>query len=87
MSNRLFSILQAANTTNMWILTNGVDSGIPKVIGDAVREYNIEQQNAMFLHNIQVSSEEQRQRRLNVIGIVPKDMVPYGMYFDGTVSH
>jgi len=70
----------------MWIITNGIDAGIPKVIGDAVREYNMEQQNSIWGHSPTMSSAEQRRKRLNVIGIVPKDCVPYGMYFDGSVS-
>lgn len=70
----------------MWILTNGIDAGIPKVIGDAIKEYNIEQENSAVLHNVLLSSDEKRRRRLNVIGIVPKDLVPYGVYFDGSVS-
>ena len=78
---------QAANTTDMWIITNGINAGIPKVIGDAIKEYNIEQQNTRLIANPLLPSSEQGTRRLTAIGIVPKDLVPYGMYFDGTVRN
>ncbi|XP_060598129.1 transient receptor potential cation channel subfamily M member 6-like [Ruditapes philippinarum] len=77
-------ILKAANTTDMWIITNGINAGIPKVIGDAIKEYNIEQQNTRLIANPLLTSSEHGTRRLTAIGIVPKDLVPYGMYFDGT---
>lgn len=69
----------------MWIITNGIDAGIPKVIGDAIKEYNIELQNSRLITNPLLWGSELRNRRLTAIGIVPKDTVPYGMYFDGTV--
>ncbi|KAL4230550.1 hypothetical protein ACF0H5_010931 [Mactra antiquata] len=77
-------ILKAANTTNMWIVTNGIDAGIPKIIGDAVNEHNTELFSTKLFSHPLVSSTEQRRRRLTLIGIVPKDSVPYGTYFDGT---
>jgi hypothetical protein len=32
----LLIIFQAANTTEMWIITNGIDDGISGMIGEAV---------------------------------------------------
>ncbi|XP_052792596.1 transient receptor potential cation channel subfamily M member 2-like isoform X1 [Mya arenaria] len=77
-------IIKTANTTDMWIITNGIDAGVPKIIGDAIKEFNIEQQNSRIIINPMTNNSEQRKKRPKVIGIVPKDLVPYGVYFDGT---
>jgi len=65
----------------MWILTNGLDIGFPKIIGDAIREYNLELENSRQVHPI-LSIEEKRRRRPIVIGIVKKEALPYGVYFE-----
>ncbi|XP_052281701.1 transient receptor potential cation channel subfamily M member 2-like isoform X5 [Dreissena polymorpha] len=77
-------IIKAANTTDIWIITTGIDAGIPKMIGDAIKEYNIKLQNSRLIYNQLLTSSELRQRRPKVIGIVPKDIVQYGVYLDGT---
>ncbi|XP_052285259.1 transient receptor potential cation channel subfamily M member-like 2 isoform X2 [Dreissena polymorpha] len=77
-------IIKAANTTDIWIITTGIDAGIPKVIGEAIKEYNIKLQNSRLIYNQLLTSSELRQRRPKVIGIVPKDLVQYGVYLDGT---
>ncbi|KAH3836158.1 hypothetical protein DPMN_109528 [Dreissena polymorpha] len=56
------------------------------MIGDAIKEYNIKLQNSRLIYNQLLTSSELRQRRPKVIGIVPKDIVQYGVYLDGTVG-
>ncbi|WAQ99063.1 TMP2L-like protein, partial [Mya arenaria] len=77
-------VLTAMNTTKMWILTNGVDAGFPKLIGDAVREYNQEQENSHQAYSQMLNREEVRKRRPQVIGIVRKEALPFGVYFNNT---
>ena len=70
----------------MWIITNGIDAGVTKIIGDAVREFNLEQQNMQMINPIVVSDVKHKKRQLPIIGITPKEMVPLSAYFDGSVS-
>ena len=69
----------------MWIITNGIDGGIAKLIGDAVKQEKIQQINSEIMTNPVVTGNDSRRKRLTLIGIVPKDTVAYGVYFDGTV--
>ena len=64
----------------MWIITNGIDGGIAKLIGDAVKQEKIQQINTEIM-----AGNELRKKKSTLIGIVPKDTVAYGVYFDGTV--
>ena len=71
----------------MWIITNGIDGGIAKLIGDAVRQEKIQELNCDITGNgLSDSMPDLRRKRITVIGVVPKDSVAYGVYFDGTVS-
>ena len=79
-------LFKAANATAMWIVTNGIDAGVTKIIGDAVREYNLEQQNLQLVNQLVPMEMESRKRRLPILGIVRREMVPYSAFFDGTVS-
>ena len=69
----------------MWIVTNGIDGGIAKLIGDAVRQEKIQQINNQIMANPVLTGSEQRRKRFTVIGVLPKDSVAYGVFFDGTV--
>lgn len=78
---------QAANLTEMWILTEGLDRGISKVIGDAVytemtRRKNLEM-NPLHIKNI---NSTERLPRLNVMGIVSKSSIVYADVLNGMVS-
>ncbi|KAH3781577.1 transient receptor potential cation channel subfamily M member-like 2 isoform X2 [Dreissena polymorpha] len=79
-------IIKALNTTNMWIITHGFNNGVAKLIGEAVKEYNIEQQNSRIVSNQYLSLAERMKRRLPVIGIVPKDKVLSGAHLDEMTS-
>ena len=72
----------------MWIITNGIDGGIAKLIGDAVRQEKIQELNCDITGSPALSGSlsDLRKRRITVIGVVPKDSVAYGVFFDGTVS-
>lgn len=77
---------QAANLTEMWILTEGVDVGMSKLIGDAVfiemtTRLNIEQ-NSLHLKNIQT----ERLPPLNIFGVVARSKLLYSELLHGTVS-
>ncbi|KAH3781612.1 hypothetical protein DPMN_159512 [Dreissena polymorpha] len=73
------------NTTKMWILTDGSDVGLSKLIGEAVREYIMEHQNSLVVKNQYLSSEERRKRRPVVIGVVDRKCLPEGVQLDGLV--
>ncbi|KAH3781582.1 hypothetical protein DPMN_159481 [Dreissena polymorpha] len=69
----------------MWIITHGFNNGVAKLIGEAVKEYNIKQQNSRIVSNQYLSLAERMKRRLPVIGIVPKDKVLSGAHLDEMV--
>ena len=80
-------MIQAANATEMWILTEGLDLGISKLIGDAVhremtRRKNI-LQNPLRIQNI---LKGERFARLNIFGIMSKGSLVYSDVLTGTVS-
>ena len=70
----------------MWIITNGIDGGISKLIGDAVRQEKIQQINSQIMTNPVITSDDSQRKRVKLIGIAPKDTVAYGVFFDGRVS-
>nr|KAG5688083.1 hypothetical protein BaRGS_002688 [Batillaria attramentaria] len=79
-------IIQAANLTEMWILTDGLDKGVSKLIGDAAstemkRRKNMEL-NPLHIKNIM----SERLPRLNIFGIVPKSAVVYADVLNGQVK-
>ena len=71
----------------MWIITNGIDGGIAKLIGDAVRQERIQQINSRIMTNPVLSSDASKRKQLKLIGIAPKDSVAYGVFFDGRVLY
>lgn len=79
-------IIQAANLTEMWVLTEGLNRGVSKLIGDAAntemtRRKNMEQ-NPLHIKNIS-SAEIERLPRLNIFGIVPKTSLIYADVLNG----
>ena len=80
-------INQAANSTEMWILTEGLDLGVSKLIGDAAhremtRRKNIVQ-NPLQIQNI---LHGERFPHLNIFGIISKSSVVYSDVLTGLVS-
>ncbi|KAK7097580.1 hypothetical protein V1264_004533 [Littorina saxatilis] len=80
-------IIQAANSTDMWILTEGLDLGVSKLIGDAahremVRRKNVAQ-NPLHIQNIKT---DERLPRLNIFGICSKSSLVYADVVSGEKS-
>ncbi|XP_048781107.2 transient receptor potential cation channel subfamily M member-like 2 isoform X2 [Ostrea edulis] len=70
-------LIQAMNSTNMWVLTNGLDGGIAKIVGDAVR---LERERRYILRSqaqdpyLKLTKKEELDElpKMTVIGVVPK---------------
>ncbi|CAG2176982.1 unnamed protein product [Oppiella nova] len=69
-------LMKAANSTNMWIFTNGLNMGASRLIGDAV-ENEIKEWKAY-----RASSSEKPMPHLNVVGIMREDHLRYGDHID-----
>lgn len=70
----------------MWILTEGLDLGVSKLIGDAAfvemtRRKNMEL-NPLHIKNINA----ERLPRLNIMGVVSKSCIVYADILNGSVS-
>lgn len=77
--------LQAANTTEMWIITSGVDGGIAKIIGDAIREEKSRRaSNRSQSHNVPVT-DDTKLPKLTAIGVIPKSRVSYSQCLEEVV--
>ena len=72
----------------MWMLTNGIDGGITKIIGDAIREER--QRRKVPATKVELkfigSQEPEPLPKLTVIGIIPKSMLSYSSILDDNVS-
>lgn len=70
---------QAVNSTDMWIITNGLDQGMTKIIGDAI--YQEKQQRDRPMMNVAFNFADlqftEDQTNLTVIGIVPNINISY----------
>ncbi|KAK3100700.1 hypothetical protein FSP39_023943 [Pinctada imbricata] len=75
-------IIKAANTTEMWIITNGVDYGISKMIGEAIQEERAKRSSNRAQTSQVKVEEEKKFTPLTLIGIVPKTGLKYGSYFE-----
>ncbi|XP_060064853.1 transient receptor potential cation channel subfamily M member-like 2 [Ylistrum balloti] len=78
-------IITAANTTEMWILTNGFDGGITKILGDAFKEEkqrrkipSLTKMSMKFVNN----QKQESLPKLTVIGVVPKCLLSYNSKID-----
>ncbi|RWS12646.1 protein ced-11-like protein [Dinothrombium tinctorium] len=79
-------LMKAANTTNMWIFTNGANVGAAKIIGDAV-EQEIKAKQSMISSN-QTSSFSNIAPKLTIVGVLREDMLKYAdsLVEDGKVT-
>ncbi|XP_062585972.1 transient receptor potential cation channel subfamily M member 3-like [Saccostrea cucullata] len=76
-------LTQALNTTNMWVLTNGLDGGISRIVGDALhneheRRYILLSRANTTYGKIANSAHVDELTKLTVIGIVRKNALSYG---------
>nr|XP_046916059.1 transient receptor potential cation channel subfamily M member 2-like [Dermatophagoides farinae] len=69
-------VMKAAKTTSMWLVTNGLDIGVGKLIGDAL----IEEQNEMQTYR---SSFEKSRKHFPIIGITNDFNLSYTQEFFG----
>ncbi|XP_013792273.1 transient receptor potential cation channel subfamily M member 6-like [Limulus polyphemus] len=74
-------LIKAANTTNMWIVTNGTNIGATKVIGDAVRDEILHRQTLQCHKHPNQSITPANP--LTLIGISREDWLVYSDMFDG----
>ncbi|GIY06666.1 transient receptor potential cation channel subfamily M member 5 [Caerostris darwini] len=75
-------LISATNTTEMWILTNGINVGVTKIIGDAVHgEINRRNSKSHFQKNHQSSDIYSK---IIVIGVAREDLLNHGDCFDGS---
>ena len=72
-----FCFIQAANATEMWITTNGVDDGVASLVGEAIHEEKIVRTNSKINLNQLRSDTFKRLHKLTVIGILPKSKIVY----------
>lgn len=86
-----FLFYQALNTTNMWVLTNGLDGGISRIVGDAI--HNEHERRSILLSRantaygkITHSAHVEELTKLTVIGVVPKSALTYGADIATNVS-
>ncbi|XP_076467609.1 transient receptor potential cation channel subfamily M member-like 2 [Babylonia areolata] len=81
----------AANSTEMWILTDGMDIGLSKIIGDAALKEMTRRRN-MAINPLRIQNVQKRERlpRLNIFGIAAKSSLVYadiltGMTMEGQI--
>lgn len=74
-------LIKAANTTEMWILTQGTNTGIPKIIGDAVHNELLRRQ-ALLCHK-HPNQPGTPLPPLTLIGVAREDLILYGDMLDG----
>ncbi|XP_064474206.1 transient receptor potential cation channel subfamily M member 2-like isoform X2 [Ornithodoros turicata] len=77
-------LIKAANTTDMWIVTNGLNLGMSKEIGDAVR-LELLRRRALRCHK-HPSRNRARVPPLTLVGIVREDTLMYAHCLDGRQS-
>ncbi|XP_041360001.1 transient receptor potential cation channel subfamily M member-like 2 isoform X2 [Gigantopelta aegis] len=77
-------IIKAANLTEMWIVTNGFDSGVAKYIGDAacdeMARRKSQEEESLEVKNIQVL---EKVPKLTILGVVAFDSISYSDHLDG----
>lgn len=72
-------IVKAANTTSMWLVTNGLDTGVSKLIGDAIE--NELKERSTF----RASETANQANPFHVLGIVNDHNLAYSQQFFGKV--
>lgn len=69
---------KAANSTNMWIFTNGLNLGASRLIGEAV--YKEMKETQAFRSNCVQNTA------LNIVGIMREDHLRYGEQIEGVLQ-
>ncbi|XP_071134130.1 transient receptor potential cation channel subfamily M member-like 2 [Mytilus edulis] len=77
-------LIKAANSTEMWIVTNGVDNGIASIVGEAVNEEKFIRTNSRVDLSQLRPDAVKKFHRLTVIGVIQKQKVIYNDQLDGS---
>lgn len=77
-------LIEAANKTDMWIITHGLNTGVAKMLGDIVYKENQRRQ-AMTCYRHPKQSGP-KLPKLTLMGIVNSDIIVYDDLLDGTRS-
>uniref|UniRef100_T1IZ08 Uncharacterized protein n=1 Tax=Strigamia maritima TaxID=126957 RepID=T1IZ08_STRMM len=75
-------LIKAANTTSMWIVTNGVNSAVGKLVGDAVRLEELHRQSQTCSWHPETSTIR-LVPKLVLIGITSSNILAYENLLDG----
>lgn len=81
-----FTSLQATNTTEMWILTNGINVGISKIIGDAVHE-EMQRRKSKGAFQKHLGANSEANSNIVLIGLAREDLMNHSDAFDGKVCN
>jgi hypothetical protein len=65
----------------MWILTNGINVGVSKIIGDAIQE-EMQRRNSKF-----ISPNSEANSKIVLVGLAREDLLNHGDAFDGKVGN
>ena len=76
--------MQAVNTTEMWILTNGINVGVSKIIGDAVHE-EMQRRNSKGAFQKHLGSNSDTNSKIVLMGLAREDLLNYSSAIDGKV--
>ncbi|XP_076076624.1 transient receptor potential cation channel subfamily M member-like 2 isoform X3 [Mytilus galloprovincialis] len=77
-------IIRAANRTEMWVITNGIDDGVSSMIGEAVQEENILRANSRYNLSQLRPDAVKKFHKLTMIGVMPKHKISYQHLLDGS---
>lgn len=81
-------LMKAANTTTMWLVTNGLDTGVGRVIGEAIERERKERSTFRYYENYcDGSGGRDGSGPFHVIGIVNDHNLSYSQQFFGKVGH
>lgn len=70
----------------MWIITDGVDMAVSKMIGEAIKEERARRECKQLQLSHLGQEKVQRFQKLTLIGVVPKNVITYSDLFQGNVS-
>ncbi|CAF0859038.1 unnamed protein product [Brachionus calyciflorus] len=83
-------IIKAANKTEMWFITNGINGGISEMVGDAFNEEKVSRSTTSIKSNFSslsfMDNNESSLKPLTLIGIVSASTLQNWSFFDGVSS-
>jgi len=79
-------LMKAANKTEMWFITNGINGGIPGMIGEAFNEEKLLRATSGLTTNMYMSLNKSTSKPLTLIGIVSAKTLLNSSAFDGKTT-